>query len=298
MASAVRVWGPTNEAFVAYERRFPTGDDIPHELYLKGYECNANGGPMCGSGNMPVTFAEQLVGNALYHDQFLNPSAALTRVGSGARQLSTVRRRRIVDGCDGDTTAYRDEGTGDPEAQLVDLEESEWFSDTETETNRTVETDLLFDGECTDRGVSYTRYDPSVDRPRAVWRWDDDPLDATDKKQEVRHGVRGSGGRWTKTVLSNEDPNAPGTFYDQDHPALDIDAGQSLVVHRSVQGTDNKVLMRFLSDPADPRLTLTSDGDYPNLDVSSTGWYHAVWHDHAPGSIIWHGECDALQDCK
>jgi hypothetical protein len=121
---ALRAWGPTDEVFLVYERRFPTQTDMPHKLYLTGYQCPDS---VCAS-NALVPYLPQQVSSTIYHDQYAHPAVAIDVSSGNVRKVSILYRDRATTGCDGDNVAFLDELPSDPEAKRLDLVEAEWYS--------------------------------------------------------------------------------------------------------------------------------------------------------------------------
>jgi hypothetical protein len=300
VAVSLRAWGPTDEVFVVYERRFPTQTDMPHKLYLRGYTCTDS---VCGVNNAVTTYAQQQISSTVYHDQYMHPAAAIDISSGGARKLAVVHRERI-NSCDGDSTAYQDEVPSDPEAKRLELREIQWYSNGDPTGSYVVERDPSGDNVCTDRGTPYARYNNSLGRTRACWRWDDDKP-TSGAKTQIHCGRRDSSGSYTVTTLTNPEPSVSGILVDQDHVSFDLDPDVSdrrLVVHRSAEMSGDKLRLRFPDDtPATDLVMASADPGQPDFAISSTGVWHMVWHEgYGESSKIKHAWCQpgGANQCK
>lgn len=298
VGAVIRAWGPEDEVFVAYERRFPTQTDDPHELYVNKYRCS---GSDCSSPTLVVS--ESMVGQEVLFDQGVVPTMNVYEPSSSSsRYLNFVvrdRADRLAPNCGSATVDYVDASPNDTQATNLDLRHWYWTPNLQAAWDLAVST-----SSCIDRNAPYARTVQSGSADgyiRACWRVANSP-------DQIECGTQtGPNGAYTVSTLSNAPPGGGGAVR-QEHVALDLDSGDRIAVHRSREQNHWRIRVRFVDDATDPDVVLfegtstdiTEGPDYPDFHISGNGKYFVAWHEklNSADDKIWTGRCNPnTSDC-
>jgi hypothetical protein len=293
VSAAMRQWGPTDEAFIVYDRVYDDDNsfDDAHDLHVEHYLCSGSG---CSTG----TFQQRTtLGEETRFDAVMQPSLAVHRDGTDPVELNIVFRQKLELDCDNDNTSYLQLTVNDyqtDEARAHDLLEVVWDTTNEVVDENQVE--LTPYQECRDYGVSYTRWYEGA--PWACYTEKPDLDQATDT---VLCSTNSNGGDWERdATLDNDGLNLDHSWFDM------RDDDKKFVAGRWGRngGSLDELQVHMPDHTGDPVMefdALVEDVDYPTVDVNGDGDVRVVWQDldrnDADSDTLQFSWCSASEDC-